>query len=120
MKDMSFEELISYRDDCRDFLESPEINLKYKNGYILAHEELLSRYAALSEQVEELKCKAIKAVKDEEELDGDMPDEIWNQFKEFIEIEDRDGLAEFCRILVRQTKLSIIERMNTSWKGCRG
>ena len=49
---------------------------------------------------------AIKAVNDEPELPGDMPDEMWNAIRN-----DRDAVAEALRITVRQTKSGIIKRM---------
>jgi hypothetical protein len=52
MKDMSIEELISYRDDCRDFLETGMPDSK--DGYIVAHTELLFRFSSLTAKVAEL------------------------------------------------------------------
>ena len=49
---------------------------------------------------------AIKAVNDEPELPGEMPDEMWNAIRN-----DRDAVAEALRIAVRQTKSGIIKRM---------
>ena len=52
------------------------------------------------------KDAAIRAVNDEPELPGEMPDEMWNAIRN-----DRDAVAEALRIAVRQTKSGIIKRM---------
>lgn len=49
---------------------------------------------------------AIKAVDAEPELPGSMPDEIWDAIKN-----DRDAAEELLRIVVRQTKVGIIDRL---------
>lgn len=49
---------------------------------------------------------AIKAVEDEPELPGRMPDEMWAMING-----DRDAIEELLRITVRQTKSGIIERL---------
>lgn len=49
---------------------------------------------------------AIKAVEDEPELPGQMPDEMWAMING-----DRDAIEELLRITVRQTKSGIIERL---------
>ena len=49
---------------------------------------------------------AIKAVEAEPELPGSMPDEMWDAIAG-----DRDATEEALRIVVRQTKAGIIERL---------
>lgn len=51
--------------------------------------------------------QVLKAVDDEEELTGDMPDEMYEALKGG----DRDILCEVLRIVVRQTKLGIKNRI---------
>lgn len=48
----------------------------------------------------------IQAVMDEEELDGPMPDSIWNM------LSTREGAEEVLRANVRATKFGIIKRLN--------
>ena len=55
-------------------------------------------------RIERVRC--LKAVEDEPELRGDMPDEMWNAIAG-----DRDAMAEALRIVVRQTKSGICERI---------
>lgn len=52
LKNMSAEELISYRDDCREFLDDPERSLHNIKAYHEASAEILSRLECL----ENLKC----------------------------------------------------------------
>lgn len=49
------------------------------------------------------------AIRAEEELDGDMPDEMWAQIKG-----DRDACAEAMRIAVRQNKRNISNRIRSA------
>ena len=49
---------------------------------------------------------AIKAVNDEPELPGEMPDEMWDAIRN-----DRDAATHAMREVVRLTKSGIIERM---------
>lgn len=49
---------------------------------------------------------AINCVEAEPELPGSMPDEIWDAIKN-----DRDATEELLRIVVRQTKAGIKERL---------
>lgn len=46
------------------------------------------------------------AIEAEPELPGDMPDEMWAVISK-----DRDAAAECLRIVVRQTKVGIIQRL---------
>ena len=59
----------------------------------------------LQERCDGPKDKFIKAVKDEPELPGDMPDEMWDAIKN-----DKDAIAKALQITVKQTKENIIER----------
>jgi hypothetical protein len=52
------------------------------------------------------KQKAIDAVKCEEELDGPMPDSIWDM------LSTRNGATEVLRANIRAAKKNIIERLN--------
>ena len=47
------------------------------------------------------------AINAEPELPGDMPDEMWEAIRN-----DRQAAVECMRILVRQTKLGILKRLN--------
>ena len=47
------------------------------------------------------------AIECEEELPGQMPDEMWLAIRD-----DRDACAEAMRIAVRQTKANILRRVN--------
>lgn len=49
----------------------------------------------------------IKAVQDEPELPGPMPESMAATVRGL----DTEGIAEWCRILVRETKRGIIQRM---------
>ena len=55
--------------------------------------------------------KVITVIESEEELDGEMPDEIFDSILYMAYNKDKDNLAEMLRILVRQTKTSIIENI---------
>lgn len=48
----------------------------------------------------------VKAINDEPELPGEMPDEIYQAVKN-----DKDALTELVRITVRETKKGILERL---------
>lgn len=50
--------------------------------------------------------RCIKAVEDEPELPGDMPDEMWEAIRN-----DRDAVSQAFVIAVRQTKDEIIRRI---------
>lgn len=54
--------------------------------------------------------RCIKAVQDEPELPGDMPDEMWEAIRN-----DRDAVRQAFVIAVRQTKDEIIRRI----RACR-
>lgn len=51
--------------------------------------------------------QARAAIEAEPELPGEMPDEIWQAMSK-----DKDAAAECLRIVVRQTKAGIIQRLN--------
>ena len=51
-------------------------------------------------------AKVIKAIDDEPELPGPMPDEMWDAING-----DRDAVEEAMRIAVRQTKEGIKKRL---------
>lgn len=55
-------------------------------------------------KVERERC--LKAVADEEELPGRMPDEMWAMVQG-----DRDAVEELMRCVVRETKAAIRERI---------
>lgn len=55
-------------------------------------------------RIERERC--LQAVKDEPELPGDMPDEMWATIAG-----DRDAITEALRVAVRQTKAGIRERI---------
>ena len=48
----------------------------------------------------------LKAIADEEELPGDMPDKVWEELKD-----DRDAMSEALKMTVRLTKAGITERI---------
>lgn len=52
------------------------------------------------------KEKVIKAINDEPEYPGDMPDEMWKALKN-----DRDAMAKALRLTVQLTKQGIKERL---------
>lgn len=51
--------------------------------------------------------QARAAIEAEPELPGEMPDEMWQAISK-----DKDAAAECLRIVVRQTKAGIIQRLN--------
>ena len=55
-------------------------------------------------RIERERC--LQAVEDEPELPGDMSDEMWDAIAG-----DRDAMAEALRIVVRQTKAGIRDRI---------
>lgn len=60
--------------------------------------------SAEATRIERERC--LKAVEDEPELPGDMPDEMWVAIAG-----DRDAMAEAMRIVARQTKAGILDRI---------
>lgn len=50
--------------------------------------------------------RCLKAVDDEPEFPGEMPDEVWNAF-----VADRDMVTKALRLAVRQTKAGIRDRI---------
>ena len=60
--------------------------------------------------------KVIEIVESEEELDGEMPDEIFETISYMVYNKDKENLAEMIRVLVRQTKNSIIENIKKEFK----
>ena len=60
--------------------------------------------SAEATRIERERC--LRAVKDEPELPEEMPDEIWAAIDG-----DRDAVAEAMRIVARQTKAGIRERI---------
>lgn len=50
--------------------------------------------------------KAIKAVQEEPELSGDMPDILWEKIQK-----DRESASKICRAIVKETKNGIIKRL---------
>lgn len=59
------------------------------------------------QQVARVREIATKAIDDEPEMPGEMPNELYQTVHEL----DREGLAEWCRIMVRATKRGITERL---------
>lgn len=55
--------------------------------------------------------KVIEIVESEEELDGEMPDEIFENISYMVYNKDKENLAEMLRVLVRQTKKNIIKNI---------
>ena len=76
---------------------------------------------ALSPQTESVAgvpCSALldpahvaKAIDDEPECPGEMPDEMWQALKVMGETNDRAGMTEAIRLTVRLTKEGIKERL---------
>lgn len=60
----------------------------------------------LQEQVE----LVLRAIDDELELPGPMPDDIWENFLDYMRKEDREAVAGMLRLCVRQSKRFIRER----------
>lgn len=52
-------------------------------------------------------AEAIEAVEEEEELPGEMPQQMFEMVKGL----DRDAMTEYCRILVRVAKENIVARL---------
>lgn len=71
--------------------------------------EILS-VTAEATKIERERC--LQAVDDEPELPGDMPDEMWEAI-----VGDRDATAEAMRVVVRQTKAGIRERIIAELRG---
>lgn len=61
-------------------------------------------------KIERERC--LQAVDDEPELPGDMPDDMWETI-----VGDRDATAEAMRVVVRQTKAGIRERIIAELRG---
>lgn len=57
------------------------------------------------------RADVLKAIEDEPELPGDMPDEMWDALRQMAYRDDREGMMEALRIAVRQTKEGIRERL---------
>ena len=53
-----------------------------------------------------------KAIDDEPELPGDIPDRMYETLRDAFEKGDRDLIIEAFRIVVRQTKQGIKERLS--------
>ena len=53
----------------------------------------------------------LKAVDDEPELPGDMPEAMWLALRVMVEQNDREGMIEALRIAVRHTKSGIRDRI---------
>lgn len=53
----------------------------------------------------------IEAIDAEPELPGEMPEEMWDTLRQFAYRDDREGMIEALRILVRLTKQGIKERL---------
>lgn len=53
----------------------------------------------------------LKAVDDEPELPGDMPEAMWLALRVMVEQNDREGMIEALRIAVRHTKSGIRDRV---------
>lgn len=65
------------------------------------------KIAQAEQQVARLRELTMKAIDDEPEMPGEMPDEMYQA----VHALDRAGLAEWCRIMVRATKRGITERL---------
>lgn len=55
--------------------------------------------------------KALEAVDAEPELEGDMPDELWEMLVNSVNCCDREGVCDVFRAAVRSTKKGIRERI---------
>jgi hypothetical protein len=64
---------------------------------------------SLPKQVEAMRQRCLKAVADEEELEGDMPYEVWELLKPVKD--DRQAMTKVVRAIVRDTKAGISERI---------
>lgn len=53
----------------------------------------------------------IRAIDAEPELPGEIPDEMWYQLKVFVDSNARGEMAEALRVIVRETKRGIKERI---------
>jgi hypothetical protein len=74
--------------------------------------EKLARAERLAPSATQLdKAAVLKAIDDESELPGDMPDDMWSEILRMVVQLDRDGLIEAFRITVRQTKQGIRDRL---------
>lgn len=69
---------------------------------------------ALQSRLDRVEEAFIKAVEDEPELPGDMPDKMWEKFK------DRDYTTEALRVTVKFTKEGILERFSKLSEAIRG
>ena len=47
----------------------------------------------------------------EPELPGEMPDEMWQEIREMVLNNDKDGMSELLRVVVRTTKDGIKRRI---------
>jgi len=56
-EDMSVEELIQYRDDCKFHLDSPVLSTVNINAFTEAHKELKFRFSAQAAEIERLKAE---------------------------------------------------------------
>lgn len=71
--------------------------------------DLQNIFAATAESTRLERDRCLRAVDDEPDLPGDMPDEMWTAIAG-----DRDAIQQVLRIAVRQTKAGIRERINAA------
>lgn len=62
--------------------------------------------ALANEATKNERDRCLKAVADEPEVPGTMPDEMWNAIRD-----DRDAMENVIRVAVQQTKAGIRERI---------
>lgn len=55
----------------------------------------------------------MEAIEEEPELTDSMPDEMFEVIRDAVVLGDKDVLAECLRIIVRQTKLGISNRIKS-------
>lgn len=72
--------------------------------------ELSDLKADLERAREEEREQWKKAVEDEPEFPGDIPDDLYETVRQLVSDDDRDAIAETMRIIVRLTKEGIIAR----------
>lgn len=57
--------------------------------------------------------RVMEAIEEEPELTDSMPDEMFEVIRDAVVLGDKDVLAECLRIIVRQTKLGISNRIKS-------
>ena len=102
------------------FLTLPEGEQKIlrEDRWMLASRAWEAALTFGKEPVAEVPCSALldpahvaKAIDDEPECPGEMPEEMWQALKVMGETNDRAGMTEDIRLTVRLTKEGIKERL---------